>query len=141
MPAWLASTVHAPAATNVSVVPLTVHTLLVVDAKDTGRPELAVADSAGDAVPTVGFAGAVKVTVMVWASNGAGATVMVLETAAAAATLVLPAWLAVMVHEPALTSVSVVPLTVQTLGVVEASVTANPEFDVATRAGVAVPRA
>lgn len=85
MPAWLASTLHAPAATSVKVVPLTVQTLLVVDANETGSPELAVADSAGDAVPTVGLAGAVKVTVMVWASKGAAATVMVLDTTAAAA--------------------------------------------------------
>lgn len=55
--------------------------------------------------------------------------------------MVLPAWLAVMVQLPALTSVNVVPLTVQTEAVVDAKVTARPELDEATSAGVAVPKA
>ena len=85
LPAWLASTVQAPGATKVSVVPLTVQTLAVVEAKETGKPELAVAESAGGALPTVGLLGAANVTVMVCANKGAGATVTVFDTAAAAA--------------------------------------------------------
>ena len=46
LPAWLALTVQVPVPASVSVVPLTVHTLAVVDAKDTARPELDVATSA-----------------------------------------------------------------------------------------------
>ena len=47
--------------------------------------------------------------------------------------------MAVMVHEPAATSVRVVPLTVQIPVVLEANVTDNPEVDVADKAGAAVP--
>ena len=141
LPAWLASTLHAPAATSASVVPLTVQTLCVVEAKETVKPDEAVADSAGDAVPTVGLAGAVKVTVMVCACKGAGATVMVLDTVAAAAKLVLPTWVALIVQLPALSKARLVPLTVQTVVVAADSVTAKPELDDATKAGVAVPSA
>ena len=43
MPDWLAVMVHVPAVTSVTVVPLTVQTGVVVEAKLTVRPELAVA--------------------------------------------------------------------------------------------------
>lgn len=46
-----------------------------------------------------------------------------------------------MVQEPALTKVKLVPLTVQTPVVDDDSVTARPELAVAAKAGVAVPRA
>ena len=85
MPAWLASTLQAPAATKVSVVPLTVQMGVVVEVNDTARPDVAVADSAGVATPTVGVAGAVKVMVIVCASKGAAPTVTVLDTTVAAA--------------------------------------------------------
>lgn len=68
----------------------------------------------------------------------AAATVKVRRTSAAAAKLVLPAWLTVTLQEPAATSVSTVPLTVQTDGVVDANVTARPDVEVALRAGAAV---
>lgn len=58
LPACAAWIVHVPAVKNVAVVPLTVHTLVVVDANDTVSPELAVADKV-NGVPTVcvpGFA-------------------------------------------------------------------------------------
>ncbi len=52
LPARLASMVQVPAAPNAAVVPETVQTLGVVEAKETARPELAVAESASGA-PTV----------------------------------------------------------------------------------------
>ena len=56
MPACVASIVQVPAAKNVAVVPLTVQTVAVVDAKLTVNPELAVAVSVSG-VPTVCVAG------------------------------------------------------------------------------------
>lgn len=115
LPAWLAVTAQVPALTSVTVVPLTVQTLGVVDAKETASAELAVALKAGGTTPQVALAGLAKV--MVCAVSGAAATVKVWLTAAAAATLALPAWLAASVQVPALTKVKVLPLTVQTAGV------------------------
>ena len=66
LPACVAWMVQEPAATNVAVVPLTVQTLAVVDAKDTIKPELAVADSARG-VPTVCAPGLLNV--IVWDCN------------------------------------------------------------------------
>ena len=74
---------QVPTATSVSVVPLTVQVLGVVDAKLTAKPELAVAASAGGAVPRVWLPGDVKV--MVCAVNGAAAIVNTRDTVAAAA--------------------------------------------------------
>ena len=62
LPAWLASMVQVPAATNVAVVPETVQTLVVADVKATARPELAVAESVSG-VPTVCVPGLAKVMV------------------------------------------------------------------------------
>ena len=68
-----------PEATGVSVVPLTVHTLPVPDAKETARPELAVATRLVF-VPTVWVPGDVKLmlcvascTVKVWLVPAAAA--------------------------------------------------------------------
>ena len=61
-------------------------------------------------------------------------------TGVAAVKLALPAWLAVMLQVPAATSVTVLPLTVQTLAVFDVKLTARPELAVATSAGAAVPR-
>ena len=47
----------------------------------------------------------------------------------------MPGWLAVMEHVPMATSVTVTPETVQTEGLLEASVTARPELAVAVRVG------
>ena len=73
LPAWLAVTVQVPTATSVSVVPLTVQTPVVVDAKLTTKPELALAARGAGAVPRVWLPGGVNV--MVCAINGAAATV------------------------------------------------------------------
>ena len=43
LPAWLAAMVQVPGATIVTVVPVTVQTVPVLELKLTGRPELAVA--------------------------------------------------------------------------------------------------
>ena len=83
LPAWLAVTEQLPALTKVTVVPLTVQTLGVVEAKATARPEVDVADKAAGTWPQVALPGAVKV--MVCAVKGAAATVKVWLTAAAAA--------------------------------------------------------
>lgn len=62
---------QVPTPTSVKVVPLTVQTAGVVDAKVTARPELAVALKAAGAKPKVCPAGAAKV--MLWAAGcGAG---------------------------------------------------------------------
>jgi len=50
-PPWLASTVHVPAATMVTVLPETVQTLDVLVLKATARPELAVADTVNGVAP------------------------------------------------------------------------------------------
>ena len=53
---------HDPEAANVAVVPLTVQTLVVCEAKETVRPELAVATNV-NGVPTVCVPGLLKVIV------------------------------------------------------------------------------
>ena len=73
-----------PAATGVSVLPLTVHIVGVVEAKLTVRPESAVADKVAG-VPTDCVPG--DANVMVWLGNTtplADATVKVLLTVGAA---------------------------------------------------------
>jgi hypothetical protein len=71
---------HEPAATSVSVVPLTVQTPVVVDANETDSPELDVANKAGVAVPIVWLPGPANVMVC-----GRPATVKLRVTGAAAA--------------------------------------------------------
>jgi hypothetical protein len=119
--------VQVPDATNVAVVPLTVQMLVVCEAKDTTRPEVAVADSVSG-VPTVCVPGLEKV--MVWLCIDAF-TVKLCETAAAAAYVELPACVAWRVQVPAATKVAVVLLTVQMLVVCDAKDTARPELAVA----------
>ena len=80
LPAWLAPMAHVPAPTSVSAVPLTLHTLGVVDSNVTARPEVAVAIRAAGAVPSVWLPGEMKE--MVWVP---AATVKEFETGAAAA--------------------------------------------------------
>lgn len=118
---------------------LTVHTAGVEDAKDTVRPEVAVATSANGATPNVWVPGEAKV--MVCEVSGALPTVKLCVTTAAAATLALPPWLADSVQVPADTSVSVVPLTVHTPSVVDTKVTGRPELELNTSAGGGVPKA
>jgi hypothetical protein len=52
-PAWLASIVHCPAPTKLTVVPETVHTEGVPEEKATGSPEVAVAATVYGGPPTV----------------------------------------------------------------------------------------
>ena len=100
LPAWLASIVQVPVATSVTVVPETVQTEAVAEEKLTGSPEVAVAVSAGTAVPMVCVPGLGKV--MVCVSSGARLTVKLSATSGAAAYLESPAWLATMVQVPVL---------------------------------------
>lgn len=137
LPPWFAVIVQVPTATKVNVLPVTVQTGAVEDVKVTASPDVAVADSAGGAVPSVWSPGPAKL--MVWAVRGAGFTVKLRTTDVAAAKVALPAWLAVIVQVPADASVSVVPLTVHTGSVLDVSVTARPELELATKAGGAVP--
>lgn len=118
------------------MVPLTVHTLAVLDVNVTGRPDVAVATKAPGAVPRAWLPGEIKE--MVWVPT---VTKKVLDTVAAAKKLALPAWLALTVQLPTPTSVKVVPLTVQTLAVVDANVTASPELALALKAAGVLPKA
>ena len=124
-----------PAATSVSVLPLTVQTLDVVEVNVTGRPELALATSVGGAVPSVWLPGETKVMVC-----DPGATLNERTTGVAAAKTALPAWPASTVQVPAASSASVLPLTVQTLFVVEVKDTAKPEVEVADSNAGVTPR-
>src|ERR1035437_1912891 len=120
--------VQVPLTTNVAVVPLTVQTLVVVEAKVTARQELAVAASVSG-VPTVCVPGLAKV--MVCVVFAAAFTVKLCEIGVAAAYVALPGCVAWIVQVPVVTNVAVVPLTVQTLVVVEANATVRPELAVA----------
>ncbi len=68
---------------------LTVQTLVVCEAKPTGKSELAVADSVSG-VPTVWVAGVLNV--IVCGCNDPASTVKVRERGGAAAQVPLPAW-------------------------------------------------
>lgn len=129
LPAWLAVTLQLPTLTRLSTVPLTVHTAVVVELKLTARPEVAVATRAAGCTPRVWLPGELKLMVCARVD-----TVNVCNTAAAAAKFWSPAWLAATVQLPLVSSDRVVPVTLQTLGVVEANDTGRPEEAVATRA-------
>ena len=133
-PAWLATSVQVPAATSVKVLPLTVQTPGVLDAKLTASAEVELATSAAGVVPSVWLPGDTKVMLCAPAP-----TVKLFVTGVAAAKPALPAWLAVMEQLPAASSVAAVPLTVHTAGVAEAKETVKPEVAVATRARGAAP--
>jgi hypothetical protein len=130
LPAWVAWMVQVPVAISEAVVPETEQTAGVVEAKLTGRPEVAVAESA-TVPPTDWAAIAPKVMVCDFAF-----TAKLWETGAAALYEPLPACVAWMVHVPVAISEAVVPETVQTAGVVEAKLTGRPESDVADSATV-----
>ena len=120
--------------TSDKVLPLTLHTAGVVLARLTASPELAVATKAGGTVPRAWLAGVTKVI-----NCGASATVKVWDIVAAAAKKPLPAWLASTVQLPAVCKFSVVPTTVHTAGVLEASNTVKPEVALATKGPGATP--
>ena len=125
LPAWFPAIVQVPAATPVTVLPLTVQIDVVVEVKVTARPELAVALNVP--VPFTVTVGAAP-KVIVWLPFP---TVIVCVTCGAALYVVLPAWFAATTHDPAATPVTVLPLTVQIEVVVEVKVTARPELAVA----------
>ena len=83
LPAWLALTVQVPAATSVSVLPLTVQTLGVVDVKDTVRPDVEVAASAAGAVRRVWLPG--DANVIVCGVSGVAPTLKLRDSGVAAA--------------------------------------------------------
>ena len=80
-PAWLAVAEQVPALSSVSVLPLTVQTAGVMEAKLTARPEVAVAANGAAAVPRVWLPGAVKLMVC---ANSPAAMLKLCDTAAAA---------------------------------------------------------
>lgn len=139
LPDWFAVTMQLPTLKDVNTVPVTVHTVGVVLAKTTGRPELALALS--DAVtPTICGPGEAKLIVCaVGTGPELGATVNDLVTLTAALYVALPLWSALRLQVPDASNTKVLPLTVQTTGVVEVIETGRPELEVATNAGVTVP--
>ena len=80
MPAWLAVIEQAPPATIVTVLPATVQTEVVVEAKLTARPELAVAVTVNGVTPYATPLSAPKAIVC-----DAGLTVKLCDTGVAAA--------------------------------------------------------
>ena len=52
----------------------------------------------------------------------------------------MPGWLASTVQVPAVSKVKLLPLTVQTSGVLDTNTTVKPELDVASNAGGGLPR-
>ena len=93
-----------------------------------------VAASVTSEPKTEGFGDAVSVVVF-------GNTWKVRVTGIAARYRALPAWLAWIEQGPAVSSVTVLPVTVQTSGVVEAKLTGRPELDVALTLNGASPAA
>jgi hypothetical protein len=124
--------VQVPDVTGVTVTPLTVHTLAVVDAKLTVKPELAVAVNAKADAGSVIEPGAANV--MVWVP---WMTLNVLVTGGAAVYEILPACVAVMEQLPNVASINWLAETLQTAGVVDAKLTGRPEEAVASRGIVA----
>jgi hypothetical protein len=61
LPDWLALMVQVPAVSKLNAVPLTLHTLGVVDANATLKPDDAVAAKAAGAAPKLWLAGCAKV--------------------------------------------------------------------------------
>ena len=133
-PAWLARTVHEPAATTVMVAPLTVQVSMVKVASDTGNPELADTSvgTSNDVAPKVCAPGSAKVMVC----DAFAETEKVCSTGVAVPYTASPACVASMVHEPIATVVIFIPLTVQIPGVRVVSVTGNPDVALAPDAKV-----
>ena len=129
LPTWLAVTPQLPTPIRESTVPLTVHTAGVVELKTTTNPEVAVATRAEGCAPRTWLPGEVKL--MFCATR---ATTKVCIAAGAAAKFWSPPWLATTVQLPPASSDKLLPVTPQTLGVVEVKVTGRPEDAAATRA-------
>ncbi len=107
---------QVPVATNVAVVPDTVQTDVLLEAKATVRRELAEALKVSG-VPTCCALMLPKVIVC---ALGAALTVKLCVTGAAAEYVLLPACDAVMLHSPAAAKVTVLPDAVHTPVVLEA---------------------
>jgi hypothetical protein len=118
--------VQVPEPTMVTVVPETVHTLVVSVLKDHRQPELAVADTVNGGSPKLFPPSAAKV--IAWL---AFETVNDCDTCAGRAVVRIAGWFASMVHVPVATIVTVVPETVQTLVVAVLKATASPELELA----------
>src|SRR3954468_16557107 len=118
--------VQVPTLMSLTVVPLTVHTEDVVVLKLTGNPDDETALTVtGDWASRL-LASAANVIVCV-----AFDTVKLRLTLGAVAYVAFPPWEATTVQVPALTSETVVALTVHTDEVVVVKVTGNPDDDVA----------
>ena len=115
-----------PTAETVTIAPETVQTLVVVEAKLTGKPEDAVALTVKGAAPRTRFESVPNM--MVWLPC---VTLKLRLTGVAAAKLEFPAWVAWMVQVPSAMNMTAVPDTVQTDCVVEVKVTGSPEVAVA----------
>jgi hypothetical protein len=126
--------VHVPIVSKVSVELLTVQTLVVVEEKLTGRPELADAKSmegpGSEKLP--GFANVIVCE--------PGVIAKVRVTGVATPKVEFPGWVAVIEHVPMATSVTVVTATVQTAGVFDAKPTTRPEVAVAVTENGIVPK-
>jgi hypothetical protein len=125
-PAWEAWMVQVPVATSVTVAPETVQTDVVVELKETGRPEEAVAVTVNGSEATLMLERAAKV--IVWVP---GEMRNVWSTGAAGLLLRSPGCVASMVQLPVLIVVTLEPATVQTADVSDANVTARPDDAVA----------
>ena len=136
MPACEARIVQMPAATKVTVLPLTVQTGVVSDEKLTGSPDVAFAVSANGVPPSVLLA--IDPKLIVWLI-GAGVTVKLWSTLGAALYVALPACDARTVHVPTATKVTVLPLAVHTGTVSDAKLTASADDAVAPIENGAVP--
>lgn len=134
LPACEAVIEQVPAAIKVAVVPLTVQTVCVVEAKLTAKPEVAVAVSVS-VVPTV--CEAMESNVIFCAVSEAAFTAKLCVTGVAAAYLSLPACVAIIVQVPGSMKVAAASLTVQMSGVSEAKLTGSPELAVAVSVSVA----
>jgi len=119
--------VQIPPASNVAVVPETVQTHGVVDAKATGKLELAVALTVSCAV--LRFTGERGSKSIICGKR----VTAKLCTTAADPYCALPPWLASIVQVPTASKVAVFPEIVQMDGVVAAKLTGKPDEAVALR--------
>src|SRR5690348_5104001 len=137
LPFWAAVMVQVPAALVVAVEPSTVHTSVVLEVNVTGSSEgVARGSCSGTCVPTGLSVGRVKVIVCGFFSRQV--TVNGCLTGVAAAQILSPSWVAVMMQVPAVTVVAVkpdaaVPDTVHTRWVLELKETGSFELAVAVR--------
>ena len=119
--AWIE---HVPIATNVTMLPLSVQTLMGCAIKLTGNPDVDVALSVNGG--SLNVLPGKAANVIVW-SGLSDLTAKLWLTGVAAKKNALPTWVASIVQVPVVSKVTVLPLTVQTLGVIEEKLTVNPD--------------